>query len=220
MLWFGARCMNTWRLRFEDYLKADPVAFRMLDRLVKRGFSRHQVLLALENYTNPRASRELRRAFEQFAPTKNHTRKLAGQCSRLTSGLREIYGSPFGVSFPEAGGMLGMADVLERSAVWLNKANHTKQLSMFTEKSLWNGLPLAVLYEELNIPRSLTWDNWHPLYRVARQAHRLPDDLIGPKSMATNHRRFLKRNPRVAPLVKFLAQWHAQLCSATPKHPL
>jgi hypothetical protein len=212
--------MNTWKLRFERYLVDDPVAFRMLERLVRKGFPRHQVLNALGNFTDPGVGRRLRNVFEEFAPVKKRTAQLSGQCLKLRQGIRNIYGSPFGVWFPEATGMLHLADVLEKAAVQLKRADYTMVLSGFTEKSLWNGFALALLYEELNIPRSLSWDNWHPLYRVARQAHGLSDDLIGPKSLGTNHRRFLKRNPRIVSVLRFLAKSHTQLFTATPKRPI
>jgi hypothetical protein len=209
--------MNTWKLRFDRYLVADPVAFRMMEKLVRKGFSRQQICIALERYTNPRASRALRGVFEEFAPLKKRTKRLAGHCSNLALALKEMYGSPYGVVFPEANGMVRLADTLERAAVQLDRANHTKALSIFTEKSLWNGFVLGLLYEELNIPKSLSWDDWHPLYRVALQAHGLHDDLIGPKSLGTNHRRFLERNPLARRLFKILLGMYQPPITATPK---
>ena len=209
--------MKTWRHRFESYLVDDPVAIRMVKKLLEKGFHERQVLSALEHYTDPALARRLRKVFKDFAPLRERTKRMAQRCAKLNQELRASYGSPFGVSLSEASGMLHLADILERASVQLNRIDHTNALSDFTERKLWNGLPLAILYEELNIPKSLSWDDWHPLYRIARQAHGLPDDLVGPKSLATNHRRLLKRSPLARCLARTFANLHARMVATTLK---
>lgn len=206
---FYALCVSDWQKLFEAYLKGDGVALRILAKLTKNGLPRQQVLGSLEGLTNPTAGRKSRAVFDCFAPTRSQNRKLATLCLKLQKKIENIYGSPIGTCFPQANEMLGLAGVLKSTAATISSTSNDKALSRFTEKRLWKGFPLAVLYAELGVPKMLSWEDWYSLYTIARLAHGVSTPAPEPRSLATNYRRFVNRNPGVMELAKKFADFHS-----------
>ncbi len=208
-----------WQKRFETYLKADGVGVRILEKLVKSGLPRQQVLSALDASTDSRTGARLRKSLDRYIPTKLQNKKLAALCSKLRNELEHTYGSPIGICFPQADEMLRLAGVLKSTAGALTSVNNSKVLSRLTEKYFWKGLPLAVLCVELGVPKMLSWDDLCPLYAIGCQAHGMFTHHPEPRSLEAKLRRFKKRNPGFLEVAKLLAEIHSGRYLRHESHP-
>lgn len=201
---------SPWKDRFVGYLKDDPIAFRMFRKLIQTGFDREYVLSVLEHQTDPSLGFRLRRLFEKYSPVRRNTRRLAANCKNLEWEIKKVYGSPFGVAFPEAADALALANDLGKRAVQFETQNHTRILAKWTLKSFWKRMPLAVLCEGLNIPRSLSWEELHPLYRLAKLGHG-QSLRVSPKGLAAAHRRFMRSHPEADNIIRVTVALNPQL---------
>jgi hypothetical protein len=203
--------MDTFASQFEKMLAKEKEAARLVKDIVARGVGRTELIFLLHWATSPDAHHSFTKSYANLKdrlPSRRKTFALAAGMERLAREMEEVFGHPFYAPLSESQRLAEIARLLRTEAVTVRRFPRPRIAKLFSNKSLWKHVPLALLCRLLDVPKTCSYSEAEKLLWYAFLARG-----IVPKAVDRGLERQVRRFER-SPAGKLL---HYALLSGMPK---
>jgi len=150
--------MDTFAAQFEKTLQKEKEAARLFAGIVASGIRREDLIFLLAWATDPHVDRSFTKSYAKFRdglPSRKKTSELAAQMERLARDIEEVFGHPLNAMLSKSQHLTEIARLLRTEAVTVRKFPRPKIARLYSNKSLWKHVPIALLCRLLDVPK--TW---------------------------------------------------------------
>jgi hypothetical protein len=185
--------MDDFASKFESMLAKEKGAASLVRKIASQGTRREDLILLLDAATDPKGDQTYSKAYAKFKnqlPLRKRILGLAVRMGHLAQEIEEVFGHPIYAVLSKSQRLTEIATLLRTEAVAVREFPRPKIGKLFSLKSLWKHVPVALLCARLDVPQRTSCAAAQYLLWYAFLAREIGDSATSERGLEREPRRF------------------------------